>query len=210
MAARPRPPSSPGPGRGGSSRKPSRPKPATRRTTRVSSDVPAARIASSKATLTGRATVLLLVAAVLAVSYASSMRAWIKQRAEINDLTAQIAQQKADVSGLRQAEQRWRDPAYIETQARLRFGWLMPGDTGYRVIGADGEVLSDGGSELSEPTTPKAKKPPEWWQSQWGSVVEAGKTPAEIAAETAEEPVRKPAERIGRQPAGTSPGATDR
>jgi len=182
----------------------------TRRTTRVSSDVPAARIAASKATLTGRATVLLLVVAVLAVSYASSMRAWIKQRGEINDLTIQIAQQKADVSRLRQAASRWQDPAYIETQARLRFGWLMPGETGYRVIGPDGEVLSGGGSELSEPTTPKAKQPPEWWQSQWGSVVEAGKTPEEIAADAVEVPVRRPAERIGRQPAGTSAGSTGR
>jgi len=179
------------------------------RATRVSSDVPAARIASSKATLTGRATVLLLVIAVLAVSYASSMRAWIKQRGEVNDLTTQIAQQKADVASLQQAEQRWRDPAYIEAQARLRFGWLMPGETGYRVIGPDGEVLSDGGSELSEPTTPGAKTSPEWWQSQWGSIVEAGKDPAE-AAETSDEPTRKPAERIGRRPGGTAPDAADR
>ncbi len=209
MAPRPRPPSSPGPGRGGGSRRPSRARPVARRATRVNSDVPAARIASSKATLTGRATVLLLVIAVLAVSYASSMRAWIKQRGEINDLTAQIAQQKADVARLQQAEERWRDPAYIETQARLRFGWLMPGETGYRVIGPDGEVLSAGGSELSEPTTPAAKKSPEWWRSQWQSIVEAGQEPTG-AADPPAEPARKPAERIGGGPRGTVPGSTDR
>ncbi len=196
MANRPRSSSSPGPGRGGSSRKPQRSKPTTRRTTtRVTSDLPAANISSSKAKLTGRATVLLLVLAVLAVSYASSMRAWIKQRGEINAVTAQIAEQKADVAALALAKERWRDPAYIAAQARQRFGWLMPGETGYRVIGPDGKVIADGGSELSDPTT-QAKESPEWWETQWGSIVEAGKTPDEIAAEQPDEPDRKPADRI--------------
>lgn len=174
--------------------------PKTRRTTLAAADLTAAELASSRAKLTGRAAVLLLVLAVLAVSYASSMRAWLSQRSEINLLNEQIAQQRADVAALQQAKQRWRDPAYIETQARLRFGWLLPGETGYRVLGPDGEVLSDGGSELSDPTTSNADAPSEWWQNQWGSVVEAGKDPAEAAADTdADKPQHPPANRIGPQ-----------
>lgn len=170
--------------------------------------MPAARIASSKASLTGRAAVLLLVVAVLAVSYASSMRAWIKQRGEINDLNAQISQQRADVATLEQEKERWHDPAYVKTQARLRFGWLMPGETGYRVIGADGEVLSDGGSELSDATTPRPKESPEWWQSQWASVVEAGRDPA--TADAPKAPQREPAARIGTGRRQPSQGPADR
>ena len=143
----------------------------------------AAQVSSSRAKLTGRAAVLLLVVAVLAVSYASSMRAWLKQRSDINTLNAQIADQRANVAALRESKQRLRDPAYIESEARKRFGWILPGEVGYRVIGDDGEVLSDGGSRLSDPTKPAAAPTPEWWQDVYGSVAEAGKDPAAADAQ---------------------------
>lgn len=120
---------------------------------------------------------LVLVVAVLAVSYASSMRAWLKQRSEINILNAQIVDQRTDVASLVQAKSRLHDPAYIESQARLRFGWIMPGEKGYRVIGSDGHVLSNGTSTLSQPVKP-VKNDPEWWQGVYGSVVAAGEVPS--------------------------------
>ncbi len=156
---------------------PSRSSRSTRSTTRVSTPIATAQVSSARAKLTGRAAVLLLVVAVLAVSYASSMRAWLKQRSDINTLNAQIAGQRADVAALREAKGRLHDPAYIESEARKRFGWILPGETGYRVIGDNGEVLSDGGSVLSDPTAP-AKPDPEWWQDMYGSVQQAGKEPA--------------------------------
>ena len=177
----------------------------TRTTSRAAPEV-AAQVRSSRAKLTGRAAVLLLVVAVLAVSYASSMRAWLKQRSEINGLTAQIAQQQADVAALRQTKQRLHDPAYIKEQARSRFGWIMPGETGYRVIGADGQVLSDGTSTLSDPETVAPKKDPEWWQTAYGSIVAAGEPPS--AETTAKDQQRKPAEKI--QPRQGSNGQTGR
>jgi len=121
--------------------------------------------------------VLLLVVAVLAVSYASSTRAWLKQRSEINTLNTQIADQRADVASLVQAKKRLHDPAYIESQARLRFGWIMPGEMGYRVIGSDGQVLPNGTSTLSQPVKP-VKRDSEWWQGLYGSVVAAGEVPS--------------------------------
>ena len=117
---------------------------------------------------------MVLVVAVLAVSYASSMRAWLQQRSDINTLSAQIAAGKAEVAALREAKQRWHDPAYIRTQARLRFGWVMPGETGYRVIDDDGDILVSG-SQLSDPADPPPKSSPEWWETAWSSVVAAGR-----------------------------------
>ncbi len=134
--------------------------------------------------------------AVLAVSYASSMRAWLKQRSDINTLTAEIAEQQASVDSLKRDKTRLHDPAYIETLAKQRFGWVMPGEISYKVIGADGEVLSDGTSQLSDPTDVLPKDDPEWWEDAWGTVVEAGKDPAEVAAEE-QQPQRTPADRIG-------------
>jgi cell division protein FtsB len=148
------------------------------------------------ARFTGRAAILLLVVAVLAVSYASSARAWLQQRSDISSLHSQIAQHRATIAALQRAERRWHDPAYIEAQARARFGWVMPGQIGYRVIDAQGHVLPDGGSSLSQPPGVTSPARPAWWQSAWGSVVEAGKNPeARVVKHT-----RQPALWIGGKP----------
>ena len=157
--------------------------------------------------MTGRAAILLLVLAVLAVSYASSMRAWLRQRSEINTLTAQIAEQRAEVVALEQTKQRLHDPAYVKTLARLRFGWLMPGETGYRVIDTDGRVLSGGGAELTDPGRRSATGNTEWWQDMWGSVVAAGREPGDRESRPAVR--RTPADRIGK-PVPGSGTPTDR
>ena len=64
-------------------------------------------------------------------------------------------------------------------QARLRFGWVMPGEVGYRVIGADGKVLAgdERDADRRRPQPAKASDT-EWWDTAWGSMEEAGKTPA--------------------------------
>lgn len=127
---------------------------------------------------------------VLAVSYASSARAWIQQRSDINELQATIAARETAVAQLEEDTKRWEDPAYVQAQARLRFGWVMPGETGYRVIGDDGEALG-GTSRLAQPRSSPQTAEPDWWESQWGSVVEAGKDPAPKQAEPTREPVTK-------------------
>lgn len=137
---------------------------------------------------------MLLILAVLAVSYASSARAWLNQRSEINSLRTQISARGAQVAELEQTKARWDDPAYVEAQARLRFGWVMPGEVGYRVIDGDGSVMSDSDS-LSEPVTERPAEV-EWWESAWGSVVEAGKDPAD-ESEMRDTTKRKPLDRIG-------------
>ncbi len=196
MPARLRPSPAPGPGRGRAGRRPTSAAPTKRRSTRAtaSEPPPGQGASSSRSKLTGRAAILLLVLAVLTVSYASSMRAWLKQRSEINTLSAEIATHKADVAVLEQTRRRWHDPAYIETQARLRFGWVLPGETGYRVIGADGNILSDGVGELSDPNVAAPAHQPEWWQNAWGSVVDAGANPADKATPR---PTHRPARHIG-------------
>ena len=136
--------------------------------------------------------------AVLAVSYASSARAWLKQRSEINALHAEISSSQKAVAELSQEKRRWHDPDYIETQARERLSWVMPGEVVYRVLADDGSVLSDGGSALSLPVSAPTSAEPPWWDTAWGSVVEAGKDAATVAAES--RPQRRPAQHIGTAP----------
>ena len=53
-----------------------------------------------KPKLTGRAMMVMVVAAVLVISYASSLRAYIEQRHDINALQTEIAQRKAHIKQL--------------------------------------------------------------------------------------------------------------
>ena len=123
--------------------------------------------------LTGRAAVLVLVVAVLMVSYASSLRAYLQQRAHINDLKAAIAQHEADIDELESEKARWDDPAYVRVQARERLGYVMPGEKAYLVLGEDGKPLQPA-AELQDPTTVIASAPQAWWSDGWASVELAG------------------------------------
>lgn len=125
---------------------------------------------------TGRAAVLLLVVLVLAVSYASSMRAYFDQRAHIQSLKSQIADSKANIAELEREKRRWDDPAYVRAQARSHLGYLMPGETGYQVLDENGNPL-DSAAELSDPEEVLKEEPTAWWETVWGSVELAGDPP---------------------------------
>jgi cell division protein FtsB len=144
--------------------------------------------------LTGRAAILLLLVAVLAVSYASSMRAYLHQRGRIDLLKEQIAAREAAIDTLEREKQRWEDPAFVRTQARLRFGYLMPGETGFLVLDEDGEPLG-ADTSLADPDAGPRVVPTAWWTTAWGSMELAGRPPAPEDARPAEE-IR--GQRVGR------------
>ena len=116
--------------------------------------------------------VLVVVFAVLVVSYASSMRAYLRQHSHINALHAQIASAREHIGELRQEKHRWHDKAYVEQQARARFGWVLPGETAYQVIGADGKPVT-GPDRLSAPVKEPVTVPQPWWDRAYGSLERA-------------------------------------
>jgi cell division protein FtsB len=127
--------------------------------------------------LTGRAAILVLVLAVLVVSYASSMRAYLDQRAHIQALKDEISQRESDIDKLEKEKRRFEDPPYIQKQARERFGYVMPGETSYVVLDENGEPL-ESESSLSDPAAVLHKTPRAWWTDAWASVELAGNPPA--------------------------------
>jgi cell division protein FtsB len=136
----------------------------------------AAATGAPRPRFTGRAVVLVLVLAVLAVSYASSMRAYLTQRAHISDLKSAIAEREASIDALEREKRRWDDPAYVRAQARERFGYLMPGETGFQVLDQDGRPL-EGQAELTDPAEAAQVTPTPWWSDAWDSVELAGHPP---------------------------------
>jgi cell division protein FtsB len=130
--------------------------------------------------------VLVLVLSVLAISYASSLKAYFQQHSQIQQLRSQIASSEGDIQRLESEKARWGAPAYVRQQARARFGYLMPGQTSYVVIGENGKPLA-AQATLSDPHTDSSSTPTAWWTREWRSVQLAGDPPP---ATPAHQPLR--------------------
>lgn len=105
--------------------------------------------------------------AAIAVSLGQSLRVYFAQAEQIAELRVEIQQRHDEIADLEDQINRWQDPDYVRAMARERLGWVMPGETGYRVIGVDGEALGEsdllGTAEVSGM----------WWEKMWGSVAVA-------------------------------------
>ena len=117
--------------------------------------------------------VLLSVVLLLVASYTSALHAWWEQRGEIQSAKAEIVMRREAINQLKDTKARFNDPAFIKQQARERFGWVMPGEVGYRVIGSDGSVQGEVPTLGAPPTT--QNRP--WYDTLWGSVEQAGEKP---------------------------------
>lgn len=143
---------------------------------------PRATVPAPRPRFTNRAAILLVVFAVLVISYASSMRAYLQQREQINHLKQQIASSRASIADAEREQRRWRDPAYVEAQARERFGWVLPGETSYQVLDAAGNPLT-GDDELTDPDSIAPAKPKAWWSKAY-STLEAADHPGKNLSPT--------------------------
>jgi len=120
---------------------------------------------------------------ILTISYATSLRIYFSQAHEISATTAEIAERQQRIRDLQGDLARWGDESYVRTQARERLGWVVPGGTGYAVVGADGKPLG-GGAEIKAEAAPQETPQDSWWSKLWGSVQAADRpVPVETSAE---------------------------
>ena len=178
-----------GPAQGrGSARPGARPSAARRTTVRSDQARPARRSGATPRTLkdAGAAArrdgggglwrwgVITLVALVLVVLLAPTVRSFFSQRGEIAALERQVAQGTERVAQLEAEQERWSDPAYIEQQARERLKFVRPGEVSYTVVGADeleGQQIATGAVSEARP----------WYDRVWASIGQADRTDAELA-----------------------------
>jgi cell division protein FtsB len=137
--------------------------------------------------VTARAIALAVVVVILTISYATSLRIYFAQAHEIATTKAEIAERQHRIQELRGDLARWDDEAYVRTQARERLGWVVPGETGYTVVGADGKPLG-GGAAISAETAPDEPAQDSWWSKLWGSV-EAADQPAPVKTKVEEKTI---------------------
>jgi len=121
--------------------------------------------------------VFLLVLIVLAASYASSLKAYLQQRHDIDALKSAIVQREKAINNLQDQKDRWNDPAYLEEQARAQFGYVMPGQTAYVALDANGDPIKPSGRLSSPDSVGKKQAPTAWWSQVWSSDLLAGHPP---------------------------------
>lgn len=114
---------------------------------------------------TGRAVVLIVVLAALAVTLAIPVRAWLSQRAEIAALEADVAAAQTRVADLEKELEDWNDPAFVIAQARSRLHFVFPGEVGYVVLGSDDRPIT--------PETTAEQRSIPWYTQLWESTRQA-------------------------------------
>lgn len=110
--------------------------------------------------------VLVVLVAILAIPF----KEWITQRARISDLEAQIAWHSQRVAELTAASERWKDPAYVEAQARARLRFVKVGEVGYVVLTEDPARTGEATATRPMATVPKGGP---WWAAMWTTVQQA-------------------------------------
>ncbi|WP_181064218.1 septum formation initiator family protein [Pseudoclavibacter sp. AY1F1] len=121
------------------------------------------------------ATVLVAIVVILGIAVlAPTAQRYIAQRQYVAQLQAELAETQKSVDEIATERDRWSDPAYIQSQARGRLLFVMPGDTSYLVLdppATNKQQQSNISTELHETQS-------SWLDSFVESLVTAGTAPA--------------------------------
>lgn len=123
--------------------------------------------------ITVRALVLAVVLLMAFVLITPTLRAYVRQQEELRELKTELADAQEESEKLEAAIRRWNNDEFIRSQARERFGFVMPGETPYRVL--DPETILGEEPELESDlvtSIPAGEGP--WYVDVWESVQIAG------------------------------------
>ena len=112
-----------------------------------------------------RGAVLLSIVAFLMVLLGSTVAAYVGQQGDIAALEDKVAGQEQDVAALQAEQERWRDPAYVEQQARQRLKFVKPGERSYTVL--DPEPAAGTKDPVPDVASPDVPLP--WYETVWQS-----------------------------------------
>lgn len=124
--------------------------------------------------ITVRGLVLFVVVLMAFIVLAPTLRAYVSQQEQTRDLAARIAASEERAAVLQGEVEKWDDPAFVQARARERLGYVMPGETPYRVVDPQtvtGEEVPDANAE--EGPVSVAQDGP-WYLTVWDSVQVAG------------------------------------
>ncbi len=95
--------------------------------------------------LSNRALIAGIVLFVVAVTLAPPIQHYFTQKAQINSLENQLADNQAMLDNAKKELLLWDDPEYVASQARARLYFVFPGERQYIVVG--NEEITNNNSE---------------------------------------------------------------
>jgi len=99
--------------------------------------------------VTSRFVALSVVFFIIALTIAPPMQRYFSQRAQISAVEAQIGASKERLQNAEAELARWRDPAYVKSQARNRLHFVLPGERQYIVVGAKSQSQNEADEQNS-------------------------------------------------------------
>jgi cell division protein FtsB len=131
----------------------------------------------------GFSLVMMVVLVLAVVVLAPSLRTYAEQRQQISQLSASVADQKAEVDQLTSQRERWNDRTYVTTQARERLSYVLPGDISFLVIN-DLPAVAPLEAETAPVSTNIQSTTIDWLGSLFASTMTAGLAPQAAAPST--------------------------
>ena len=155
--------------RQGSTRTPGRPRQGSERPAHAARARTRPPEPPSQSTTWVRGAILLGIVVMLAVTLVPTLRSVIQQSNDTVALQERVARQRATVEELTKEAALWKDPRYIEEQARERLRFVRVGDRAYSVTGLESQRSQE---QSGEPVVaaPMANDSAPWYGKVWQSI----------------------------------------
>lgn len=117
-----------------------------------------------------RGVILLGILVILAVTIVPTLRSLVQQRGDTAAMQDKVAAQRATVEQLQHEAALWKDPAFIEVQARERLKFVRVGDRAYTVIDPDADAKAAPAPARPVVAAPMANAASPWYGKVWQSI----------------------------------------
>jgi cell division protein FtsB len=113
---------------------------------------------------------MLGILVMLAVTLLPTLRSLVQQRSDTAAMQDKVTQQRQSVQDLQRQVALWKDPAYIEVQARERLKFVRVGDRAYTVINPATDNASAAAAAPPVVAAPLANASSPWYGKVWQSI----------------------------------------
>lgn len=117
-----------------------------------------------------RGAILFGIVVMLAVTLVPTLRSVLVQRGDTAALQESIAAQRDSVSSLERQAALWKDPDFIEVQARERLKFVRIGDRAYTVVDPTRDAQKQAAASAPVVSAPMANDASPWYGKLWQSV----------------------------------------
>lgn len=122
--------------------------------------------------ISGRLLIVFIALFIAAITLAPPVQHYFVQRAQISALQSNVSDNARQLAAARAELEKWRDPAYIKSQARARLHYVLPGEREYIVIGANGS--SENNESTAAPVSEQFPLGIPWYSRVISSITSVG------------------------------------